>query len=46
MTDPFEVRANCPSCGQSTSASKGSPTPSHQPPGSRATCPGSGSPAV
>ena len=33
--------ANCPSCGQSTSAPAGQPVPSHQKPdGSRQTCPG------
>lgn len=34
------VEAKCPSCRQSTSADAGEPTPAHQKPDSRETCPG------
>ncbi|AGP56203.1 hypothetical protein [Streptomyces rapamycinicus] len=45
--DPALVAGNCPTCGLSTSAQTGEPTPMHQENGdqSKGTCPGSGSPS-
>ena len=47
MFDPGLLAACCPSCGLSTSAGEGEPTPLHQENGdqSKGTCGGSGSPA-
>lgn len=44
--DPGRCAANCPSCGQTVGSPAGEPTTTHQPPGDRSTCPGSGRPAV